>query len=262
MLNLSFCTDDKIMARFMISTSRMPIKLANELWVKYKADYQALQRDINSHLDNEAIIFELIKSDFFKQLKSEASKNCKRIEKLWQSSSEKINSFLVKICKKQLYLSQSAIIVAPFLCAAGNIGNNRFLWGHNLGLSDSNYDLVYLVHEALHSYFPNGTLTHAIIEYIADVELCKYLNSSPAHYPTHDYTNDYRVKIFPYWNLYLNQSEIELLKRQKEEKIYYKVSDFEKYRDTLKELDIDKLVDFLKEHINEIDYETSYQIVS
>ena len=68
--------------------------------------------------------------------------------------------------------------------------------------------------------------------------------------------------IIKFWNLYLNQSEIELLKRQKEEKIYYKVSDFEKYRDTLKELDIDKLVDFLKEHINEIDYETSYQIVS
>ena len=68
--------------------------------------------------------------------------------------------------------------------------------------------------------------------------------------------------IIKFWNLYLNQSESELLKRQKEEKIYYKVSDFEKYRDTLKELDIDKLVDFLKEHINEIDYETSYQIVS
>ena len=68
--------------------------------------------------------------------------------------------------------------------------------------------------------------------------------------------------IIKFWNLYLNQSEIELLKRQKEEKIYYKVSDFEKYRDTLKELDIGKLVNFLKEHINEIDYETSYQIVS
>ena len=68
--------------------------------------------------------------------------------------------------------------------------------------------------------------------------------------------------IIKFWNLYLNQSEIELLKRQKEEKIFYKVSDFEKYRDTLKELDIDKLVDFLQEHINEIDYETSYQIVS
>ena len=68
--------------------------------------------------------------------------------------------------------------------------------------------------------------------------------------------------IIKFWNLYLNQSESELLERQKEEKIYYKVSDFEKYRDTLKELDIDKLVDFLKEHINEIDYETSYQIVS
>ena len=262
MLNLSFCTDDKIMARFMISTSRMPVKLANELWAKYKTDYQTLQRDIYSPLDNEAIIFELMKSDLFKQLKNEAINNCIRIEKLWQSSSDKINHFLEKICKKQLTLLQSAIIVAPSLCTGRNIGDNKFLWGHNLGLSDSNYDLVYLVHEALHSYFPNGTLTHAIIENIADVELCKYLNSSPSHYPTHDYTNDYRVKIFPFWNLYLNQSESELLKRQKEEKIYYKVSDFEKYRDTLKELDIDKLVDFLKEHINEIDYETSYQIVS
>ena len=43
MLNLSFCTDDKIMARFMISTSRMPVKLANELWTKFKADYQILE---------------------------------------------------------------------------------------------------------------------------------------------------------------------------------------------------------------------------
>ena len=31
-----------------------------------------------------------------------------------------------------------------------------------------NYDLVYLVHEYLHSYFENDYLSHSIIEEIAD----------------------------------------------------------------------------------------------
>lgn len=44
MLNIKFRIDPNLMARVIISTSKMPTELANYLWNKYRLSYQILQK--------------------------------------------------------------------------------------------------------------------------------------------------------------------------------------------------------------------------
>lgn len=160
MLNIKFQTDEDILARIMISKSEIPTSFANYLWDKYKSSYMLLQKDIKVHEIDNNIILELKQQNFFKTCFNEAKNNLKRIKKNWEKYKNKINLFLKGIFKKEFTLETTAIIVAPTLCCGINIGDNKFVWGHKNGLTDKNYDLVYLVHESLHSYFKNDDKTH------------------------------------------------------------------------------------------------------
>lgn len=134
----------------------------------------------------------------------------------------------------------TAIIVSPTLNCGRNIGDNQFIWGHKNGLTNENYDLVYLVHESLHSYFKNDNITHAIIENITDFELAKLLNNSEKGYTGHDYIRNLHIQILPFWNLYMNVEENNDLSCDQ--------NGFSKYK-SIKTMNIDEFINFL-EHLN------------
>lgn len=259
MLNIKFKTDIDLMARLIISKNKMPIEFANYLWNKYKVSYMCLQRDLNSKEIDNNIILELQKQDFFERLCQGADKNLERIENNWVKNKSKINLFLDNIFKKDFTLNQTAIIVDPSLCAGMNIGDDQFVWGHKYGLVDKNYDLVYLVHESLHSYFPNNILTHAIIEKIADIELSKYLNNTDKPYDCHEYTKMHHIKILPFWNIYLNKSREDIEKENKDSNITYNLEDFAKYETQIKNMNIDSFTKFLEQQ-DLTDVKTNYTI--
>ena len=247
MLNIKFKTDIDLMARLMISKNKMPTEFANYLWDKYRLSYIYLQKDFKSDEIDNNITKELEQQKFFKQLCEGANKNLERIEDNWQKNKSKINLFLDNIFKKDFTLNETAIIVDPSLCVGMNIGNDQFVWGHKNSLFDKNYDLVYLVHESLHSYFPNNTLTHAIIEKIADIELSKYLNNTDKPYDCHEYTKMQHIKILPFWNIYLNKSRDGIEKENKDSNITYDLDDFAKYETQIKNMNIDSFTKFLEQ---------------
>lgn len=144
-------------------------------------------------------------------------------------------------------LDVTAIIVSPNLNSGFNMGNNQFVWGHNKGLHEENYDLVYLVHESLLSYFLNTNLTHAIIENIADIELAKYLNNSEVSYGCYDFTKILHLQILPFWNLYLNKNQESIEKESRQNNIFYNLKDFAKYQSILKSMNVDDFVKFLEQ---------------
>lgn len=261
MININFIVDEDILARVIISKSAMPTELANYLWGKYKVSYKELQSSVNSKNIDEGIITELKQHHYFKQKLREAYDNCTRISKCWEENYNKLNEFLTRICKCFLDLQTTAYIVSPKLNSGINIGENKFIWGHKNGLDDANYDIVYLVHESLHSYFPKGNLNHAVIEDIADIELCKYLNNSQNHYSYHDYTQKCHIQIFPFWNLFLNRTKDEILQNQENEGIYYDIDNFEQYREKLCNLNINEFVDFVTEHSKDINFKSKYEII-
>ena len=244
MLNIRFQIDDNIMAKIMISKSMMPKKFAHYLWDNYKTSYSLLIKDIKSNEIDNNIILELQQQDFFRNYYEKAKKNLERIQNIWKKNSDRINSFLKKIFKKEFTLDSTAIIVPPSLNTGTSIGNNQIVWGHVNGVNDENYDLVYLVHESLHSYFFKNDLTHTIIENIADIELAKFLNKTNS-YEGHPDLKPMHIKILPFWNIYLNKKQEDIVRENKINNISYDIKDFEKYRTKISRMNIDEFVEFL-----------------
>lgn len=82
MLNIDFKVDCEIIAREIISKSRMPEDFANYLWDKYRDSYRELQNEVNSQRIDKEIIRELQKQPFFKFEIENGKQNSKRIKKL------------------------------------------------------------------------------------------------------------------------------------------------------------------------------------
>lgn len=262
MLNIKFETDIDILARIMISKNRIPTEFANYLWNKYKLSYKLLQENLQSNEIDSNIILELQQQKYFKTCCTEADQNLQRIQNSWTKNKDKINLFLSKVFKKDFTLNVTAIIVFPTLNCGRNIGDNQFIWGHKNGLTDENYDLVYLVHESLHSYFKNDNITHAIIENITDFELAKSLNNSEKGYTGHDYIKNLHIQILPFWNLYLNKSQKSIEKESIINNITYNLNDFYKYKPQIKNMNIDEFVEFLEKlNLDKLlDIKSSYTI--
>lgn len=261
MLNIKFRVDKNILTREIISKSCMPTDLANFLWSKYNSSYVQLQKNILADEIDLNILLELQSQNFFKKAYYDATQNSKRIEKGWVLNKEKINSFLFKALKTDCNLNVLCYIVSPDIKAGHSIGNNSFVWGHEKGVECLNYDLVYLVHESLHSFFPNDSISHTIIENIADIELSKYLNNTELGYEGHSYLIKNHIAIFPFWNLYLNKTISEIKQLQKIQGIKYKIEKFEHDRDYLSKSDINGFLNFIKEKIDSVNYITSYEII-
>lgn len=248
MLNIKFKTDKDIMAKFIISKNLMPITFANYLYDKYKSSYLLLLRNSKSNKIDNNIILELQQQDFFKQYLNEANQNLVRIENNWIKNKDKINEYLSRIFKKNFTIDTTAIIVCPALNTEENLRNNTFVWGYQKGLDDAFYDLIYLVHESLHSYFKNGEITHAIIENIADIGLNKHLENKDVSFnDCHSYIKMLHIKILPFWNIYLEKKKADIEKTNAINNISYDQSAFDKYKSKTKNMNIDDFVTFLEE---------------
>ena len=79
-------------------------------------------------------------------------------------------------------------------------------------------------------------------------------------YKYNDFTKEDHIKIYPYWNLYLNKSKEEILKDQEYTLINYDVDYIESERSKLANMNIDELVNFLELKSKTIHYETSYKV--
>ena len=245
MLEIEFKTDKEILARAMISKNAMPMDFAKYLFQKYRTSYLLLQNNLMEKEIDGNLLLELTQQKFFEEYINEAKENLLRMQENWQTNKDKINMFLDRIFKKNFILKTTAFIVPPSLNRGINIGNNQFVYGHINGLKDENYDLVYLVHEALHSYFKNDIISHSIIEKIADIELAKFLNNNELSYECHNFTKTMHIKILPFWNLYLNKPVDLIKKENKQQNIIYDIDSFKCYENEIKEMDIDAFVQFL-----------------
>ncbi len=247
MINISFKTDDDLMARVIISKNYMPTNFINYLYYKYRKSYLILKRDITSKDIDDNIIYELKQQEFFKNFSAEASENLKRIKNNWETDKQKINDFVDKIFKKNFVLNLTSFIVSPSLNTGRNIENNQFIWGHIKGMQDKNYDLIYLVHESLHSYFKKTDLTYAVIENITDIELKKYLRNIEYTFDDcHEYIKMLHMKIQPFWNIYMNKQKKEIKKINRLNHLSYNLKSFEKYKTQIKNMNIDEFVEFME----------------
>lgn len=260
MLKFKFVVDEDIIARYLINTStnrnNISVALANELWKRHTEEYRAIQKDPFAKADN--LLAEIKSMPFFQDYVQTAKENKVRIENNFAKKQGEIEKVLYSLTKTDIDMpEQTVYVMPPRLCVGMNIGNNKILWGHRFGLQDENYDLVYLCHEGLHSVFDRDNMSHAIIEYLADIELARHFTGKP--YRCHDYTLADRITTFPYWNLYLNRSPLEIEKAKRDVKINYSPARYEKDRETFSKMNIFDFVYCMKQ-ANHVDYDTEYQI--
>lgn len=248
MFKFNFVVDENILAIMLIyDTKRTNHVLSNEfanyLWDKYHMDYITIQRKrVSKDVIDKDILREVKNQNFFKKIVEDAEENAKRIENNLKEKQEGIEEFLSKILKYNNPLSnQTAYILPPYLCygfSTSRVFPNSFVWGHQRGLKNINYDLVYIYHEALHSLFPVNNLYETVVENIADIELGRFLNCPNNLQDVHDETRLIHAKILPYWNLYLDRSRKEIEETQNYLNVDYDIDKFEPMRDVLKNMNI------------------------
>ncbi len=260
MLKVKFTVDEDIIARFMLTSKKLKDFIPDY--------YSKLKQEKVDFLDShkfavkDRYIKEIKEYDMFKRILEQSYKNESRLEEIFSRNNKKLTMFLSKILKiKNFSIEEQTVYVFDYHVNAGcNIGNNKILFGmlDEKRSFNENYELTYLIHEILHSFFRNNDITHAIIENIADFELCKFLNNSSWHYHGHCSDNyslvDLHKKIYPYWNLYLNKDKKEIESDTDFNEFKYNVDDFEHLRKELKNMDILEFTNFLY-NLNELKLE-------
>ncbi len=152
------------------------------------------------------------KTTEFKELLTKTEEYKIWLEKEWEQKKEEIQKHLQEILKVELPNTTSTVFVIERSIGGGSyLGNNIIYWGHTEDWS--NYSLVYLCHEYLHTFLSNGDLEHAVIELATDNELRIRLNGKGEYFKAdgekvgHQHLLDLEKNIYRRWLAYLDNPE-------------------------------------------------------
>ncbi len=112
------------------------------------------------------------------------------LQREWSQKENKIVNWLEKTIKVTLTKKEIFVYVShPMLNTGMCLDEKYIFWGHWLGLKDINYNITYLVHEALHIILPNENyrplamkLYHDKPDFLSNQEYWKILNNSIKDY--------------------------------------------------------------------------------
>jgi hypothetical protein len=214
--------------KIKISDSRLE-DLKNELWNSDRQGYKDVF-NINEFnpqyylIDNDVIktINNFKNTLEFKKIHQETVLYCDMIKKYWNQVSDEIVSFLKNILRINIDKEFDVYITHPDTCTGFSF-NGSIAWGHFKGLSDMNYNIVYLIHESLHNLIPfdldetsdSASIKHSIIELISDYELYSKLSGVSKYNVGHPNLKEYRNFVYPYWLKYLGLNNEQIIERIK-----------------------------------------------
>ena len=165
--------------------------------------------DISFANDNLVKLFnDFEKTKEFKNLYKRTEEYKSWLETQWKQKKDKVRRHLKEILKIELPNTLATVFVIEKNIGGGAyLGNNIIYWGHTEDWK--NYSLVYLAHEFLHTFLPNGDLEHAVIELATDNELRLRLNGKGKYFEAngervgHQYLLNLEKDIYQRWLDYL-----------------------------------------------------------
>jgi hypothetical protein len=197
----------------------------NRLWDEYQKGYKLLQGRTEmafvgdyscwfSEADKEmkSLIEIGMECQEFKSLLADTEEYMKWIEDKWEKGKEQVETELKSILRMELSSEEATVFVVDSSVGVGQyFGNRNIVWGHTEDWQ--NYSLVYLAHEYLHTFIPNGNVSHAVIELTTDNELRIRLNKEGEYFDidTRDWLLGLEKKILPAWNVYLESGDNDIL---------------------------------------------------
>lgn len=194
--------------------------LQNKMWKKYRYAYRFMQLCIKHNLAPFNTINHIvkvmnftIKHPLFVDVLNDTNDFLREISTEWNVKKDRVLKIVEDITKIDVFQDFKATLYVTNkkLNAGRNISKyysnkNAFIYGHT-NLCD-NYNMMYLIHESLHSIFGSSEIEHAIIELIADNELRIRLNNTGKYFEYgHDYLHSILVKLIPDWQMYLTSDE-------------------------------------------------------
>lgn len=202
-----------------------------ELWDTYKNAYQFYQNKGGLHKffaagdykdqlqqiieQTDPLIQECISSQNFKDLLQETEEYKNWLKAEWESKKELVIKELKLILKTDLPDDEfKVLVVAPSVGGGSHLSDKKIFWGHEEDWP--NYNIVYLMHEALHEYFGKSDIEHAVIELAADNELRIRLNGKGEYFQEgsekvgHDFLLETEKGLLPEWQKYLESDKIDI----------------------------------------------------
>jgi len=230
-MNLSFeINKDLLLSSLLFSDKsearNLIIPLKNKLWEKYKLpyshflkgnDYKNIFADMGNNLNNlvtqtRNMFEEGIKTEEFEKLLSETESYKKWLENEWNSKKDTVIEILRDILRIEIPVDKVTIyVVDPRIGGGSYLGNNRIFWGHTEDWT--NYNVVYMAHEFLHTFIPSGEIEHCLIELATDNELRIRMNRKSEYFiedgqPVgHDYLREKEKYLLPSWEKYLKNKD-------------------------------------------------------
>lgn len=130
-----------------------------------------------------------------------------RCEILWENTYDRVSQYVREITGLDFDENFEVFFTHPSLRNGWYIGNHQIAWGCSGEFEY--YDVVYLWHEILHSYFPLDDISHCLIQLIADNGIRLLLNEKEQLFPLIGHKDSLPLMevIYPKWEEYLKQPD-------------------------------------------------------
>lgn len=214
--------DDNKLYVFINTNNSNLVDLQNLLYNKYRYAYKYIMHCYKNNIDIDKTFiniinsyYELASNNIFVNLYKEVLDFRDKIIIEWNGKKDIIISFLENIMRIKITGKFIMLCLSPRIFGGQNIdryfNKNIFYYGHHE--SWDNYNVVYITHEILHSFFDYDDINHCIIQFIADNELRMKLNNSKKYFEEngkivgHKRLRELENKILPYWIQYLSSTK-------------------------------------------------------
>lgn len=189
------------------------VNFQNMAWEKSKESYSLLTGSpfpgavSSKEIKNLSAFIEYLKNTKeYAQIYQQSLDYRNWIDKKWQANFKKTLAIMEGITGLHFDKPFTVYITHPSLRNGKNWGDNIITWGCNEKWT--NYSVVYLWHEILHSYLDHSDKSHAVIELATDNELRARLNGDK-YPPFEGHMNllALKKKMLPRWRKYLKLTQ-------------------------------------------------------
>lgn len=134
----------------------LDIDIINEIEKESIEEYFVSGRFDQLLKDNDLDINKFMEDELFLKYYEETLEYLNKVQNGWLKEESKITKWLKKVIKINLLDEPIDVYIShPNLNTGKCVDQKYIFWGHYKGVSDVNYNIVYLCHENLHALLPN-----------------------------------------------------------------------------------------------------------
>jgi len=243
---------------YQSSVSEEMHKLKQKLWKSNKKDYTEAYRekdkilsDLDNYIPDDDTIYNLVESsEIFQKIKKDAYRYRLTILELWDKNKTRYKRELNKIMKCDLNGNYTVCTLHPNSdVVETNFDLNIITIGKRLSTRDKDNFLTYLIYKIVKNEFAGiktaeRDIVDVITELVATNELYSAISKESKYILGKRSLRDMKVKLYPYWLMYLGVEPQDYEKYMVRDNIYFDVNEYT-YQKELKNLDIYTFINFV-----------------